>query len=53
MRLNGWPDFMRSQWAGKLELPLLALMLRVKMSGLVFPVVHPYNDAEEDRNNRA
>jgi hypothetical protein len=36
----------------KIELPLLALMLRVKMSGLVFPVVHPYNDAEEDRNDR-
>jgi len=39
-------------FSSKLELSLLALMFRVKVPRLVFPIVHPDHDAEEDRNDR-
>ena len=38
--------------AGEVELALLALMLRVKVSGLMFLVEHADDDSEEDSDDR-
>lgn len=59
IRSNGSPAVIFAQLASssarhataEIELAVLSLMLGVKMPRLVFPIEHPDDDAEEDRDH--